>query len=92
MAFAFFTKGLLVLDDLDFSIGATDVAFVITSSVSALLIEAEHPTTVRTVAIDIVVNFFIWRPCLSVIFSSGVVAVWVLPYAKQNFTFIYSKG
>jgi FtsH-binding integral membrane protein len=83
---------LLALDGLVFGTGVTDVALVITSSEDALLTEAEHPTTVRTVAIDIVVNFFIWRPCLSVIFSSGVVAVWVLPYAKQNSTYIYSKG
>jgi hypothetical protein len=47
---------------LGFNTGIADIpgaASVITSSEDALLVEAEHPTTVRTVAIDIVVNFFI---------------------------------
>jgi hypothetical protein len=47
---------------LGFNTGAADIpgaTSVITSSEVALLIEAEHPTTVRTVASDIVVNFFI---------------------------------
>jgi hypothetical protein len=38
------------------------------------------------------VNFLIWRPCLSVIFSSRVVAVWVLPYAKQSLHLSILRG
>ena len=77
MACAFLVIGLETVDGLVLSIGAADipgVTSVITSSEDAFGTEAEHPTTVRTVAIDIVVNFFIGDLTFH-FFSTGVVIV-----------------
>jgi hypothetical protein len=55
------------------------------SSRDALAAEAAHPARVITIAVAIVANFFIWRPYLSLLVSTGVV------YCRSDTLFSYEK-